>query len=65
MIKTKLKDKQGDDANWRKKKTMNDLQKEQMNNDTMCSQYSPIKKITAKCTIRGPQPRQEKVCKAK
>ena len=64
-IKTKLKDRRSDNAKWRKEKTMNDLQKEQTNNDTMCSQYSPIKKIIAKCTIRGPQPRREKVCKAK
>ena len=42
------------------RKTMNDLQKEQTNNDTMCSTYSLIKKIIAKCTIRAPNPGEKR-----
>ena len=47
------------------KKTWKTYKREQTNNDTMCSQYSPIKKVTIKCTIRASKLGQEKVCRVK
>ena len=63
--KTKLKDRQSEGAWCRKEEIMNDLKMKQTNNDIMDSQYSSIQIINAKRTRGGPQPRWEKVCKAK
>ena len=64
-IETKLKDTQSEDAQCRKEEIMNDPKMKQKNNDTMDSQYSPVQTINAKRTRGDPQPRWEKVCKAK
>ena len=46
-IKTKLKNGQIGDAKWMDEKLWKTYRKEQTNNDTMCSQYFPIKEVAA------------------